>query len=64
MLNMPETLCDACLDEGRGSSVTYGQMLYLLSDASRLTIKQAAFSAAEVAAITRVFSQEMKELRL
>lgn len=31
---------------------SYGQMLYLLSDSSRLTMKKAAFSTAEVAALT------------
>lgn len=39
--------------------LAFGELLYLLSDAGRLTIKKAAFSAAEVAALTRLLYQEM-----
>ncbi len=42
--------------------LAFGELLYLLSDAGRLTIKKAAFSAAEVAVITRVLYREMEGL--
>lgn len=47
---------------GDFDDISYGQILYLLGDTSRLTIRKAAFSAAEVAALTRVLYRQMDGL--